>query len=81
MSNSEAQSWMVLFALIVAVVVVFLILREFFCWYWKINERVRLETRQVNLTIMLIKELKRGKTTEGAPDEVDDLLKEEIEPR
>jgi hypothetical protein len=80
MNNSEAQSWMVVVALIAVLVVVFLILREFFCWYWKINERVRLQTRQVNLTILLIKELRGDKTTEHEPSELDDLLKSEVEP-
>lgn len=31
----------IIFALL-AFVIVFLLLREFFCWYWKINERISL---------------------------------------
>lgn len=31
-----------LIVLLAVAVVIFLILREFFCWYWKINEIVRI---------------------------------------
>jgi len=30
---------------IVGAVIVFLVFREFFCWYWKINQRVALLTQ------------------------------------
>ena len=39
---------MALISLLV-IVVVFLILREFFCWYWKINQRIELLTEIRNL--------------------------------
>jgi hypothetical protein len=78
-SDANATSLLILVIVLFVAFVVFLILREFFCWYWKINERVRLQTRQVNLTILLIKELK-GKSNEHDPAEIDDLLKAEIEP-
>jgi hypothetical protein len=32
--------------LIISFIVLFLILREFWCWYWKINERVALLEEQ-----------------------------------
>jgi hypothetical protein len=38
----------ILVGLLVAAVV-FLILREFFCWYWKINQRIELLTEIRNL--------------------------------
>ncbi|MDA3930315.1 MAG: hypothetical protein PF541_15300 [Prolixibacteraceae bacterium] len=34
---------------IAAVVIVFLILREVFCWYWKINQRISLQKEQNEL--------------------------------
>jgi hypothetical protein len=75
MSNSEAQGLLMLAIAVFVLFVVFLILREFFCWYFKINERVRLQTRQVNLLILLVKE---GKAAN--PDVSEDLLKAEVEP-
>jgi hypothetical protein len=70
-----SSNLLVLVGVLFAAFLLFLILREFFCWYFKINERIRLETRQVNLLILLVKE-GRGKTS----DETDDLLKKEIGP-
>ena len=44
MSDTEFYMWV---ALIVAIcVIIFLILRAFFCWYWKINKRVDLLEKQ-----------------------------------
>jgi hypothetical protein len=79
MSGSGAQLLTILVFTIVSIAI-FLLCREIICWYFKINEGLRLQTRQVNLTIMLIKELNGGKPTEVDPTEIDDLLKEEIKP-
>ena len=43
------QQWLgniagVLFGIAVVSLVIFLVFREFFCWYWKINQRVALLT-------------------------------------
>jgi hypothetical protein len=80
MSSSDAQTLTVIIFIGVTIVI-FLLCREIICWYFKINERLRLQTRQVNLTILLIKELRGDKTTDlHDPAELDDLLKSEIEP-
>jgi hypothetical protein len=75
LSRGDEINLLVLVGVLFAAFLLFLILREFFCWYFKINERIRLETRQVNLLILLVKE-GRGKTS----DETDDLLQKEIGP-
>jgi hypothetical protein len=74
LSDSNAQGLLGLAVAIFVIVVLFLILREFFCWYFKINERVRLQERQVNLLILLLKESKEANT-----DISDDAFKAEIE--
>lgn len=43
---------------IVILVVVFLILREVNCWYWKINERISLQKEQNSILEKILKELK-----------------------
>lgn len=35
--------------IIAALVVVFLIFREFVCWYWKINEMVKSQQNQIDI--------------------------------
>jgi hypothetical protein len=75
LSREDEINLLLLVGVLFAAFLLFLILREFFCWYFKINERIRLETRQVNLLILLVKEV-RGKTS----DETDDLLEKEIGP-
>jgi hypothetical protein len=75
LSRGDEINLLVLVGVLFAAFLLFLILREFFCWYFKINERIRLETRQVNLLILLVKE-GRGKTS----DETDDLLEKEVGP-
>ncbi len=41
MTNLSA-SYLTIGIIVIITIVVFLILREFFCWYWKINKRVKL---------------------------------------
>lgn len=38
-----------LLGLIAFVIVAFILLREFNCWYWKINERIKLQKEVVEL--------------------------------
>ena len=46
-------------AVIVAIcVVIFLILRAFFCWYWKINKRVDLLEKQNALLEEILAQLR-----------------------
>ena len=42
---------------IVVLVVIFLILREVNCWYWKINERIKLQKRNNDLLELLLVKL------------------------
>ncbi len=44
---------------LVIVFVVFLILREVNCWYWKINERVNLQYKEVDGLKQILKELQQ----------------------
>ena len=43
----------VIMSLIVGIIV-FLILREVACWYWKINERIELQQKQIHLLEQLL---------------------------
>lgn len=40
---------------LIVLIAVFFILREIFCWYWKINERIELAKRQNFLIELLLK--------------------------
>ena len=56
MSNAEFYMFV---AVIVAIcVVIFLILRAFFCWYWKINKRVDLLEKQNALLEEILAQLR-----------------------
>ena len=56
MSNAEFYMFV---AVIVAIcVVIFLILRVFFCWYWKINRRVDLLEKQNALLEEILAQLR-----------------------
>jgi len=44
---------------VVVFVAVFLILREVFCWYWKINERISLQQEQNGILKKILRELER----------------------
>lgn len=46
----------VIMSLIVGIIV-FLILREVACWYWKINERIELQQKQIKLLEELIESI------------------------
>ena len=50
---------------LIFLVVVFLILREFWCWYWKINLRVSLFTKQNKLLGEIALALNGGKARQG----------------
>jgi len=63
-------------------VVVFLILREFWCWYWKINLRVNLLTKQNTLLEEVASALRRGKSEqmeEKTKPQIDKLSNEKRE--
>ena len=47
---SDGFSWISILISIGVFILVFLVLREFFCWYWKINETIEeLKTISKNL--------------------------------
>ena len=48
-------SVMVLLIVVVASVFLFLVLREFFCWYFKINERLKLMKELNENTKLIVK--------------------------
>ncbi len=48
----------IILIVIVITIVVFLILREVNCWYWKINERVNLQYKEVDGLKQILNELK-----------------------
>lgn len=53
---------------IVAVVVVFLILREVFCWYWKINEIVKNQKETNRLLSEMLTVEQKQPIIEPTPD-------------
>lgn len=53
---------------VVAVVVLFLILREVFCWYWKINEIVKNQKETNRLLGEMLKVEQKQPIIEPTPD-------------
>ncbi|MDR0497954.1 MAG: hypothetical protein LBH42_10090 [Treponema sp.] len=47
--GNSGNSWGIIIGILIAVLVVFLITREFWCWYWKVNKLVALLEEQNNL--------------------------------
>ena len=56
----------------IIVIVVFFITREFWCWYWKINERISLMDKQNELFKLIIKS-QNIKIPEELNDKLNDL--------
>ena len=56
MSNDEFYMFVAM--IVVICVVIFLILRAFFCWYWKINRRVDLLEKQNALLEEILAQLR-----------------------
>jgi hypothetical protein len=54
--------------IIAATVVVFLILREVICWYFKINERVKLQSESNAQQILIVRMLKVNSEGAAAAD-------------
>ena len=64
---------------ILTVVGVFLAIREFVCWYWKINEQIAIQKEQTELLKAIFKQLGGTITDLDSAEqdgEVDDLTKE-----
>ncbi len=55
---SDFEFYMYVAIAIVVCILVFLVLRVFFCWYWKINRRVKLMEEQNALLREIIDQLR-----------------------
>ena len=72
--NSEVIVYLLIF--ITVIVVIFLILREVMCWYWKINQNLHLQEEQIKLqkeTITLLEKLLKISTKESSGDKKNDF--------
>ncbi len=50
MFNPSVEELLIIVGIIVGVIlIVFLILRELYCWYWKINKRIRNQEEIIRL--------------------------------
>ena len=47
--ENSGNIWSILIGILIAAIIIFLICREFFCWYWKINRIVALMEEQNSL--------------------------------
>lgn len=54
MNNYTSDFWLGLIVILIIVFIIFLILREFYCWYWKVNKRVELQTKTNELLQQII---------------------------
>jgi hypothetical protein len=46
---SDSTVAVTFFVMLAVIILVFILLREFNCWYWKINERIRLQKEMIEL--------------------------------
>ncbi len=69
---SDSTVAVTFFVMLAVIILVFILLREFNCWYWKINERIRLQKEMIEL----LKEIAEKSGTR--PDAPDAGLKSEI---
>jgi len=49
----------IILIVVVVLIVVFLIFREIFCWYWKINDQITLQTENNRLLKNILEQLKK----------------------
>ena len=59
----------------IILIVVFFLTREFWCWYWKINQRISLMEEQNKLLMLFLKDEKKNLSDQIVPDETDELDK------
>jgi len=72
----DQMAGFVILALILAfIILLFLIFRNFVCWYWKINQMVYFLEYNVNLQKLILKELRIANGTGG--DETKEVEAEE----
>lgn len=70
---NPANLFVIFFLFIGASILIFLLLRELFCWYWKINKRILLAERQNLLLEKILLQLK-----ETSPNANDSLSIEKV---
>lgn len=56
----DSEFYLMVFICIVAFILIFLLLRLVFCWYWKINYRVKLMEEQNEKLDKIIELLRKG---------------------
>ena len=56
---NDVQSIVIMVIIVTCAFLIYLIMREFFCWYLKINERLKLEKKTLE-TLLKIYEQKGG---------------------
>ena len=71
LAGSDFTSTLLL--IIIGAVVLFLIMREILCWYYKINQRITIQTETNNLLKELISLNKKGNNVTGEK-EINDLV-------
>lgn len=59
----EAISWIILW--VIVVVVLWLLLRELVCWYYKINERITLQKETNELLKKLLQKMSEKEASSG----------------
>lgn len=47
-------------AIVSIIIVLFLVLREFFCWYWKINKHIEIQEELLENIKEILEELKKN---------------------
>jgi len=50
---------LVIVLIILLILLLFLVLRQLNCWYWRINERVKLQEQQNELLTQMLDQLKK----------------------
>lgn len=54
MYRSSGGGWGIIIGMVIGAIIIFLITREFWCWYWKINKGVKLLEQQNQLLKQLL---------------------------
>ncbi len=65
---NPANFFLVFLLLVIVSILLFLLFREFFCWYWKINKRISMTERQVVLLEKILAHLKSTSPNQSDTD-------------
>ena len=69
-SSSSGDIWGILIGVLIGAVVLFFILREVFCWYWKINRIVELLEQQNSLLSSMLRNFNSTSSSGANPPPV-----------